>query len=89
MKNHTFNNYCTSISLKKSSLSELNGSPFPEISHISISVSGVTSLLQNLNPHKAMGSGGIAYSVKKFSKEIAPIFTTDCPLFYTARVYAR
>ena len=76
MKNYTINNYCTSILLKKSSLPELNGSPFPEISHISISVSGVTSLLQNLNPHQAMGSDGIpAYSVKK-------ILRRNCTNFY-------
>lgn len=59
-----------------SSLPKLNDSPFPEISHISISVDGVANLLQNLNPHKATGPDGIpAYFLKECSNEIAPILT--------------
>ena len=59
-----------------SSLPELNDSPFPKISHISISVDGVANLLHNLNPHKDTGPDGIpVYFLKECSIEIAPILT--------------
>ena len=77
-KSNVFNNYFTSIFTQEdlSSLPELNDSPFPEISPISISLGGVTNLLYNLNPHKATGPDEIpAYFLKKFSNEIAPILT--------------
>ena len=77
-KSNIFNNYFTSIFTQEglSSLPELNDSPFPKISHISISVDGVANLLRNLNPHKATGPDGIpAYFLKECSIEIAPILT--------------
>ena len=77
-KSNIFNNYFTSIFTQEdlSSLPELNDPPFPEISHISISVDGVANLLCNLNPHKATGPDRIpAYFLKECSIEIAPILT--------------
>ena len=77
-KSNIFNEYFTSIFTQEdlSSVPELNDSPFPEISPISVSVDGVANLLQNLNPHKATGPDGIpAYLLKECSNEIAPILT--------------
>ena len=70
--------YFTSIFTQEdlSSLPELNDLFFPEISPISVSLGGVTNLLHNLNPHKATGPDEIlAYFLKEFSNEIAPILT--------------
>ena len=58
-KSNIFNNYSIFTQEDLSLLPELNDSPFPEISHISVSLGGVTNLLQNLNPHKATRSDGI------------------------------
>ena len=77
-KSNIFNNYFTSIFTQEdlSLLPELNDSPFPEISHISVSLGGVTNLIQNLNPHKATRPDGIpAYFLKEFLNKIAPILT--------------
>ena len=49
---------------------------FPAIEDIEISERGVTTLLQNLNPHKACGPDGIRPRVlKELAREIAPPLT--------------
>ena len=54
----------------------MNGIPFPEIPHISISEKGVANLLRTLNHHKATGPDNIpAYFLKELSEELAPILT--------------
>ena len=49
---------------------------FPTMEDIEISERGVTTLLQNLNPHKACGSDGIwPHVLKELAREIAPALT--------------
>ena len=49
---------------------------FPTTEEIEISEQGVTTLLQNLNPHKACGPDGIRPHVpKEIAREIAPALT--------------
>ena len=54
-------------------LPQLPPTSFPPIPNITVSVSGVTKLLSDLNPHKATGPDGIpARILKVAAEEIAP-----------------
>ena len=77
-KSNAFNDYFTSVFTQEdlSAVPTMNGIPFPEIPHISISEEGVANLLRTLNHHKATGPDNIpAYFLKELSEELAPILT--------------
>ena len=53
-----------------------DGHPYPDIPTIQIDTLGVTSLLSNLDPHKAPGPDGIPPRfLKETSSSIAPVLT--------------
>ena len=53
-----------------------DGHPYPAIPTIQIDILGVTSLLSNLDPHKAPGPDGIPPRLlKETSSSIAPVLT--------------
>ena len=60
-----------------STIPELEGNPFPEISPIQVHLDGVSQLLHNLKPHKAAGPDNLpSYFLKEVANEIAPALTT-------------
>ena len=53
-----------------------DGTPFPDMPTISISIKGVEALLKKINPQKAAGPDGIpAKILKECAEELAPILT--------------
>ena len=78
-KTNILNNQFCSVFNKEedaSTIPELGPNPFPQIDRISVSSSGVTKLLNNLNPHKATGPDKIpARLLKELADSIGPVLT--------------
>ena len=59
-----------------STILELEGNPFPEISPIQVHLDGISQLLHNLKPHKAAGTDNLPlYFLKEVANEISPALT--------------